>query len=364
MGEIGWVKLKRSMRDHPLWAEKPFSRAQAWIDLVLRANFTDTKIPSPGRSGVVVLGHGELIGSLRGFQASWGWSLNKVLRFLRYLKAEKMIATVNESTFTRIKLLNWKRHQHEETNPKTDVGGGASVYGACIPGDRQTEAPAEAAFQQGKRRRTEAPAEAPTEAPSDAPTEPILRREEVQQPQEDKKVLSVDSTSTVAPTTEGTPDGDDSGSVVVVGEDQTGEAFEGKTGDVEALLSKPSPRIGTALLEEIGVGKRISHSLAASHPIRRIYDVVELARNQSNPGGYARSALDQGWVVGEANGEGLKKLISDLEREAADRASSSLWKTFLPKRDPANERRPGESDEDYLRRGMAAKKAKMGGGRA
>ena len=34
----GYIKLHRSLMDNPLWTEKPFSRGQAWVDLLMLAN--------------------------------------------------------------------------------------------------------------------------------------------------------------------------------------------------------------------------------------------------------------------------------------------------------------------------------------
>jgi hypothetical protein len=34
----GWIKLHRIIMDHPDWLAEPFTRAQAWVDLLLLAN--------------------------------------------------------------------------------------------------------------------------------------------------------------------------------------------------------------------------------------------------------------------------------------------------------------------------------------
>lgn len=38
-----FLPLNRSIQKHWLWNEKPFSKGQAWIDLILLANYEDTK---------------------------------------------------------------------------------------------------------------------------------------------------------------------------------------------------------------------------------------------------------------------------------------------------------------------------------
>ncbi|WP_322020128.1 hypothetical protein [Clostridium butyricum] len=39
----GWQKIYRDIQDHWLWEDKPFSRGQAWIDLILLVNHEDNK---------------------------------------------------------------------------------------------------------------------------------------------------------------------------------------------------------------------------------------------------------------------------------------------------------------------------------
>src|SRR3972149_2252294 len=61
----GWFKLWRKIGEHWLWKRRPFSPGQAWIDLLIRVNFTAKAIPAPGRAGPATLQPGEAIVSLR-----------------------------------------------------------------------------------------------------------------------------------------------------------------------------------------------------------------------------------------------------------------------------------------------------------
>jgi hypothetical protein len=40
----GWICLHRQIQDHWLWEDRPFSRGQAWIDLLMLANHEDKKM--------------------------------------------------------------------------------------------------------------------------------------------------------------------------------------------------------------------------------------------------------------------------------------------------------------------------------
>jgi len=60
--------------------EKPFSRGQAWIDLIMWADKTN----------------GQVIRPQRFWARRWGWTRSKVQRFFVYLNVEEMIAITEE----------------------------------------------------------------------------------------------------------------------------------------------------------------------------------------------------------------------------------------------------------------------------
>ena len=46
----GWLRLHRSMADHWLWTEeRVFSKAEAWLDLLMMVNHADGKVMMNGR---------------------------------------------------------------------------------------------------------------------------------------------------------------------------------------------------------------------------------------------------------------------------------------------------------------------------
>lgn len=56
----GWIKIHRDILYHEIWSDKPFSKGQAWIDLILLANHSDNKCMVGIRwkkLNVVVLSH-------------------------------------------------------------------------------------------------------------------------------------------------------------------------------------------------------------------------------------------------------------------------------------------------------------------
>ena len=68
------------MRD-PEWLAEPFTKGQAWVDLIGNAAFVDNDITK----------RGELIISERGLAKRWKWSESKVRRYLQKLEKEGRI---------------------------------------------------------------------------------------------------------------------------------------------------------------------------------------------------------------------------------------------------------------------------------
>lgn len=78
--ERGYIKLHRRIQGHWLW-EKPYSPVQAWLEVVMRANWQDTQIIHGGE--VVTLHRGEFLASTRSLAKDFGWSKDKVTRWLK-----------------------------------------------------------------------------------------------------------------------------------------------------------------------------------------------------------------------------------------------------------------------------------------
>lgn len=112
----GWISLHRQIEKNWVWKEKPFSKGQAWIDLLLLANHEPARLKT--RTGFVDICRGEHHTEERTLQERWGWSRSKVRNFIRSLVAEKMITfCVKKSTTgkttegTTITILNYSVYQ-------------------------------------------------------------------------------------------------------------------------------------------------------------------------------------------------------------------------------------------------------------
>jgi len=117
----GWIKLHRSFRGHWLWKTKePFTKREAWIDLLMCANFTDNKIPLGG--GVVEIRRGQQARSELTLADEWKWSRGKVRRFLKCLEDDSMIVQHKTHLTSVITICNYERFQGDDTADSTTSG--------------------------------------------------------------------------------------------------------------------------------------------------------------------------------------------------------------------------------------------------
>lgn len=131
----GWISLHRQLQDHWLWKDsEPFDKRSAWVDLLLLANHDDAKIPYKGK--IVTCRRGEVNRSILWLADRWGWSRNKVRRFLELLKSDNMIELSTTTHETTITIVNYSffqdpRPTKRATNDTTDGATGgqpADIY--------------------------------------------------------------------------------------------------------------------------------------------------------------------------------------------------------------------------------------------
>lgn len=81
MQNSGWIKIHRQICDNWVWDEKPYSKGQAWIDLLLMANHQESKFPYKGE--IIILTRGTVYRSVLCLSERWGWGREKTRRFLK-----------------------------------------------------------------------------------------------------------------------------------------------------------------------------------------------------------------------------------------------------------------------------------------
>lgn len=122
----GWIGLHRSIQETEEWLSEPFTRSQAWIDLLLLANH---RIAYIRRRGILVaierggIGYGEETLAVR-----WKWSRGKLRRYLAWLEKQNRIErrisdkTVpkNTSVSSYIYVTNYDKYQFDGTENGTE----------------------------------------------------------------------------------------------------------------------------------------------------------------------------------------------------------------------------------------------------
>ena len=115
----GWIKNHRSILDHWLWSDRPFSKGQAWLDLIMFANFEPREVMINGH--VYKLERGQQARSEVTLSKHWGWSRNKTRRFLSRLKTEHMVEQRTDRNTSVITILNYDKYQSKALlNDTTD----------------------------------------------------------------------------------------------------------------------------------------------------------------------------------------------------------------------------------------------------
>lgn len=117
---MGWIKIHRNITENPMYFSEPFTRMQAWIDLLLVANYRDSVIYVRGNK--VDVKRGQIAKSQDFFATRWKWSRGKVIRFLDELQRCGQIVQQKSNVITLISVVNYEYYQQDGTTdePQTD----------------------------------------------------------------------------------------------------------------------------------------------------------------------------------------------------------------------------------------------------
>lgn len=111
MSEKGYVKIDRGITSHWVWEDKPFSKGQAWIDLILLANHKDVKQESG--STVKIFKRGTVNRSILFLAHRWGWNPKTVRKFINALKSDEMVVSEGSTQGTTITIENYDKFQNK-----------------------------------------------------------------------------------------------------------------------------------------------------------------------------------------------------------------------------------------------------------
>lgn len=109
----GYIKLYRDISDNPLWLLEPFTKAQAWVDLLLLANYKQGLITVKNGS-LVFIERGECGYSMKALAERWKWSRKKVAHFIKFLNNAEMTQQKIIENHSIITILNYEAYQGEQ----------------------------------------------------------------------------------------------------------------------------------------------------------------------------------------------------------------------------------------------------------
>lgn len=101
----GYILINRQLEDHWLWTDKPFSRGQAWIDLILMANYADSTMVVKGK--IVEIKRGQVLRTIAFLSEKWGWNAKKVRTFVKTLEGQQMVTLQGSAQGTLITIENY-----------------------------------------------------------------------------------------------------------------------------------------------------------------------------------------------------------------------------------------------------------------
>ena len=118
MEKHGFICLHRSIMDEK-WFKEPFTKGQAWIDMLLMAAYKNTTVEIRGIS--VSLKRGQLAMSEETYSKRWQWHRSKVRRYLDYLASESLMQIkVNTTNVTSVvTIVNYEKYQAAERKTST-----------------------------------------------------------------------------------------------------------------------------------------------------------------------------------------------------------------------------------------------------
>lgn len=123
----GWIKIDRQIQDHWIWNDP--EKLKAWIDLLMMANHDVKKLEM--RDGLVTIRRGQLVTSIDKLAKRWGWSKNRVYRFLKILETDRMVQRKANAYRTTLTIVNYGKFQDRgNTNGTTDGSSDGSTNGS------------------------------------------------------------------------------------------------------------------------------------------------------------------------------------------------------------------------------------------
>lgn len=109
---IGWFRISRKLFENEIWYLEPFTKGQAWIDLIGNANHKEGQFEI--RGNIITIKRGQIGWSELTMSKRWKWSRNKTRRYLKWLETIHQIEQQKDRYLTTIiTIINYDRYQND-----------------------------------------------------------------------------------------------------------------------------------------------------------------------------------------------------------------------------------------------------------
>lgn len=109
----GFVKLYRELAGSEFWLKERFTKAQAWIDLLMLAQGVSNTDWSEGK--LKNFEAGTVYMPIEQLAERWKWNRRTVAHYLKYLAEKGMATTISQKMVgTQIKIENWSVYQGKQ----------------------------------------------------------------------------------------------------------------------------------------------------------------------------------------------------------------------------------------------------------
>lgn len=114
---MSYIYLDRSLAEHDVWLSEPFTKGQAWVDLLMLANHTDSIVTIRGIE--VEVKRGQVLAGGYFLANRWKWSRNKVRRYIDSLRRRQMVNHQKNNVCGIISIINYDARQKKRVTKRT-----------------------------------------------------------------------------------------------------------------------------------------------------------------------------------------------------------------------------------------------------
>lgn len=126
---VGWISIHRKFQENWIWkSAEPFDRRSAWLSMLFKANYEDTKAVIDNT--LIDIKRGSFVTSESKLAKEWRWGRKKVRTFLDTLENDKMLVKKRVAKYTVITVENWELYQNiesQKSNKRTGEGTNVTI---------------------------------------------------------------------------------------------------------------------------------------------------------------------------------------------------------------------------------------------